>query len=93
MSSPARRTRLWQAGSSELKTINQISNKLQFSNNQKLFDHWNLVFGYYLVIGAWSLVIERWPGENETKRSYSFHIQFSVHPPTTDGGMGVNPEL
>ncbi|MDI7259945.1 MAG: hypothetical protein QME90_08500, partial [Thermodesulfobacteriota bacterium] len=52
-----RRNGYAQAGSSELKTINQIPNKLQCSNNQTLFDHWNLEFGDYLVIGAWSLVI------------------------------------
>jgi hypothetical protein len=35
----------------------QAPNKLQFLNNQTLLDHWNLMFGDYLVIGAWSLVI------------------------------------
>jgi len=35
----------------------QDPNKFQFSNDQKLFGHWNLEIGYYLGIGAWSLVI------------------------------------
>jgi hypothetical protein len=35
----------------------QAPNKFQFANNQTMAAYWNLVIGYYLAIGAWSLVI------------------------------------
>jgi hypothetical protein len=38
-------------------TKSQIPNKLQLPNNQMIVGYWNLDFGYYLIIGAWSLVI------------------------------------
>jgi len=42
-----------------MNIIDQIPNKLQFSNNQIPFDHWNFELGDYLEVGAWLLVINR----------------------------------
>lgn len=53
----------------------QAPNKSQFTNFQTIPGHWDLDVGYYLEIGAWSLVI--------------ISLKLSVAPSFIEGELGM----